>query len=90
MFTKEKHSPVIVAFERRLSDKEVDDGIHDMSHVCYHALIQILEDWRVDHATNARAHAVSNNALEMAAQTGSYDVLTGLIEDLNSRRTKED
>ncbi len=54
----------------------------------YRALIQLVDDLRQEHIRLAPTWADSNNALAMARENGAAEALSGLLIELEERRSK--
>jgi hypothetical protein len=77
---------IIVSFDKRLTESEVDSALRGMSPRAFQSVLQILDDLVKQASVTASGYASSNNALAMALESGKVEILLGLIEDFSKRR----
>ncbi len=54
----------------------------------YRALLQLIDESRQEFGRTAATRTDDNNALAMARDMGAYEALSGLLVDLEERRSK--
>ncbi len=81
---------LVIVGGQTFSEKEITDEFKSMSFRQFTAMIQLIDGFRQEHAASAARSAVQNNALSMASDIGAYEALSGLIEELNERRSEAD
>jgi hypothetical protein len=77
---------VILAFEKRLTPVEIDKAIMGMSPLSFHALCQMVEDYRRDYDIAAAGQCGSNNPMGTARDIGAAEACANLITVLASKR----
>jgi hypothetical protein len=81
-----KESTVILAFEKRLTQDEIDKAIMGMSPLSFHALCQSIDDGRRYYENSAAIQCGSNNAMGAAREIGAAEACANIIETLSSKR----
>lgn len=80
---------VIIASGKLMTEVEIAQALAvGPETLWWRAVLQIIEDFRIDAATAATGHGASNNALAMAGAVGAYEVLTNLLQTLNETRER--
>jgi hypothetical protein len=80
---------VIIAAGKLMSDMEILQALAiGPETLWWRAVIQVIEDFRIDAGSAATGHGATNNALAMAGAVGAYEVLTNLLERLNELRER--
>jgi hypothetical protein len=77
---------VILAFEKRLTQDEIDEAIMGMSPLSFKALCQLIDDYARDYIPAAANQCGSNNAMGAAREIGAAEACANLITVLASKR----
>jgi hypothetical protein len=77
---------VILAFEKRLTQDEIDKAIMGMSPLSFKALCQLIDDYSRDYIPAAANQCGSNNAMGAAREIGAAEACANLITVLASKR----
>ena len=87
---QDKLVTVVVETGTPLKPDEVDEAIGGMSNMAFRALVQLLEQYRQEHASAAASCFIAGNQSAAAIDVGGYQTLSELIDDLQSRRKPTD
>jgi hypothetical protein len=80
----------IIILKDELSDAQITSALRvGEQTMWWRALIQLIDTERQKCALNAAAKADLNNPLGMAGDAASYATLSGLLIDLENRRSSE-
>ncbi len=84
-----KSAKIVVYSGSELTDDQINDALSvSGSTLWYRAVVQLVDQFRQEHADAAPTWADSNNALAMARECGAAQALTGLLSELEERRAK--
>lgn len=77
---------VIVMKGEPLTDAQITQAFQVSEQTLWwRALMQLLEKYRHEHAASAADFVGKNNALAAARDCGAYEILSGLMVDLQER-----
>jgi len=80
----------VIILKDELSDAQITSALRvGEQTMWYRALLQLIDAERQRSALNAAAKADMNNPLGMAGDAAVYAALTGLLIDLENRRSSE-
>ncbi len=84
-----KQTQLIVRRGDDLSEAQIDQILSvSESTPWFRAVIQLVDNLRQEHIRLAPSWADSNNALGMARENGAAEALSGLLVELEERRSK--
>ncbi len=84
---KSKH--IVIWRGDDISDQDIDNSLAvSESTPWYRAMVQLIDNLRQEHIRLAPSWADSNNALAMARENGAAEALSGLLVELEERRSK--
>lgn len=90
MFEMKTYTRVIVVKTEPLTDEEITSAFHGNENAqWYRALVQLINDLRLEFPLAAAQRAEGNNAIAMARDLGAYEALSNLLIVLE-RRVKSD
>lgn len=90
LFTVDTVYHMIVLRGEPLTEQEIDAAFRgNANNQWYKALIQIINEYRMDYADKAAQHAVTNNPLGMARENGAYEALSNLLTVLDQKESSE-
>jgi hypothetical protein len=81
---------IIVLSQGLLSEEQMSSALRVSEQTMWwRALVQLIETSRNEFAASAPQQAGANNALALARDAGAYEALSGLLIDLEERRSSE-
>ena len=82
---------VVIDAGEPLTDEQMKIAFHVGDSVLWwRALVQLINVYRMEYAASAAQNATMNNPLAMANDVGSFEALSGLLNDLEERRLSGD
>ena len=88
MMFKATEKPVVVVVGDALTKEGIEAALNLIPRQSWKALIQVLNNYRDEHATVAATHAGVNNAGGAAKELGWYESLSAIIDEYDGYRTK--
>ncbi len=84
-----KSTQLIVRRGDDMDDAKIDQALAVSDTTpWYRAVVQLIDNLRQEHIRLAPSWADSNNALAMARENGAAEALSGLLIELEERRSK--
>jgi len=82
------YTKIIVTRTEPMSDDQITRALQVSEQTeWWRALVQLLDQFRTEYPASAATCAGANNPLAMALDVGAHEALTGLLIELEKRRS---